>query len=240
MASGLLGRISLALGDLDDGAERFAAALRLSERHGLRPFQSWWYLGLADVELARGDPGAAAPPARAALAAAERIRNRRDAARARMLLGLIALARSELDVAIGYLTAALAVQREIQDQLAARRSLDALQEAFAASGQLGRAQRLQAALARPDGALAHAAAIALRGRGARRRDREQGWAGLTGAEAEVAELAAAGASNPEIAERLYMSRSTVKTHLSRVYSKLGVGNRTELAAAVAAQRQAAR
>jgi DNA-binding CsgD family transcriptional regulator len=239
MASGLLGRISLALGDMDDAAERFAAALLLSERHGLRPFQSWWYLGLADVELALGDPSAAAAPARAALAAAERIRNRRDAARARMVLGLIALARSELDVAIGYLTAALAVQREIQDQLAARRSLEALQEAFAASGQLERAQRLQSALARPHDGLEHAVAIALRGRGARGRDSEQGWAGLTGAEAEVAELAAAGASNPEIAERLYMSRSTVKTHLSRVYMKLGVANRTELAAAVSALRQPA-
>ncbi len=240
MATGLLGRISLALGELDDAARRFAAALRLSERYGLRPFQSWWHLGLADVELARGDPDAAAAPARAALAAGEAIRNRRDAARARMLLGLVALARSELEVAIGYLTAALAVQREIGDRLGARRSLEALQEAFAAAGQFERAQRLQAALARPHDALEDAAAIALRGRGARRGDRGQGWAGLTGAEAEVAELVAAGASNPEIAERLYMSRSTVKTHLSRVYTKLGVSNRTELAAAAVALRQPAR
>ena len=44
-------------------------------------------------------------------------------------------------------------------------------------------------------------------------------------------------SNPQIAERLYMSRSTVKTHLSRVYTKLGVGNRTELAAAAAQLRE---
>jgi DNA-binding CsgD family transcriptional regulator len=95
---------------------------------------------------------------------------------------------------------------------------------------------LDAALARGDKGLQDAAAFALRGRGSRRRDPEHGWAGLTRAEAEVAELAAAGVSNPQIAERLYMSRSTVKTHLSRVYTKLGVSNRTELAATVASLR----
>jgi DNA-binding CsgD family transcriptional regulator len=157
-----------------------------------------------------------------------------------MLLGLVALARSDHDVAIAQLTDALSVQRDVEDHPGAHRSLDGLRAAFMASGQIERAQRLQEALTRPHDALEDAAALALRGRGARRRERKQGWGGLTGAEAEVAELAAAGASNPEIAERLYMSRSTVKTHLSRVYAKLGVGNRTELAAAVVALRQPAR
>jgi DNA-binding CsgD family transcriptional regulator len=236
MASGLLGRILLTLGDLDDAAERFAAALDLSGRDGPTPFQSWWQLGLGEVELARGDPAAAATRARAALAVAETIGNRRDAARARMMLGRAALAGLEPEVAIAYLTDALAVQREIEDDTGARRSLQALREAFATSGQHERAERIDAALARSGDGVHEAAALALRGRGARRRGRAQGWAGLTGAEAEVAELAAAGVSNPEIATRLYMSRSTVKTHLSRVYTKLSVGNRTELAAAVARLR----
>jgi DNA-binding NarL/FixJ family response regulator len=38
-----------------------------------------------------------------------------------------------------------------------------------------------------------------------------------------------GLNNPEIGSRLFMSRGTVKTHLSHVYAKLGVANRTELA-----------
>jgi predicted ATPase/DNA-binding CsgD family transcriptional regulator len=236
MASGLLGRILLTLGDVDDAADCFAAALDVSDRDGPTPFQSWWHLGLGEVELARGDPAAAATRARAALAAAETIGNRRDAARARMMLGLAALAGLEPDVAVAYLTDALTVQREIEDDSGARRSLQALRAAFAASGQHERAERIDAALARSGDGVQEAAALALRGRGARRRDGAHGWAGLTGAEAEVAELAAAGVSNPEIATRLYMSRSTVKTHLSRVYIKLSVGNRTELAAAVARLR----
>jgi DNA-binding NarL/FixJ family response regulator len=42
-----------------------------------------------------------------------------------------------------------------------------------------------------------------------------------------------GLTNPEIGARLFMSRATVKTHLSHVYSKLGVANRTELASLAA-------
>ncbi len=67
-----------------------------------------------------------------------------------------------------------------------------------------------------------------RGRGPRQRP-SAGWDALTPAEVEVARLVTDGLSNPEIAARLYMSRSTVKSHLARVYAKVGVANRTELA-----------
>ncbi len=51
---------------------------------------------------------------------------------------------------------------------------------------------------------------------------------LTPTEVEVSALVGQGLSNPEIADRLYMSRSTVKAHLAHVYAKLGVPNRTAL------------
>jgi predicted ATPase/DNA-binding CsgD family transcriptional regulator len=75
-----------------------------------------------------------------------------------------------------------------------------------------------------------AVALARRMRGTRGRP-VIGWASLTRTELEVVELVAAGISNPEIGTRLFMSRSTVKTHLSHVFAKLGLSNRTELAAA---------
>lgn len=52
---------------------------------------------------------------------------------------------------------------------------------------------------------------------------------LTDRELEVLALVAVGASNAEIAEQLYLSIDTVKTHLRKLYAKLGVRNRTEAA-----------
>lgn len=74
-----------------------------------------------------------------------------------------------------------------------------------------------------------AVAYAMRARGPRRRP-DTGWASLTPTERSVVDLAVQGLSNPDIAERLFMSRGTVKTHLAHVYAKLQVANRTELAA----------
>ncbi|GIG70072.1 helix-turn-helix transcriptional regulator [Phytomonospora endophytica] len=53
---------------------------------------------------------------------------------------------------------------------------------------------------------------------------------LTPAEARVAELVAAGASNSEVAARLFVSVKTVEATLTRVYRKLGVRSRGQLAA----------
>jgi ATP/maltotriose-dependent transcriptional regulator MalT len=53
--------------------------------------------------------------------------------------------------------------------------------------------------------------------------------GLTAREREVAGLVAHGSSNADIARALTMSQATVKTHLTKIYAKLGVRTRTQLA-----------
>jgi DNA-binding CsgD family transcriptional regulator len=60
---------------------------------------------------------------------------------------------------------------------------------------------------------------------------------LSAAERSVADLAASGATNKEIAAHLFMSVKTVEAHLSRVYRKLGLHSRTELAASAAKLRE---
>lgn len=76
----------------------------------------------------------------------------------------------------------------------------------------------------------NAVELARRMRGPRDRP-GTGWGSLTPTERAVVDLAAHGLSNPQIAERLFVSGGTVKTHLAHVYEKLGIANRTELAAA---------
>jgi DNA-binding NarL/FixJ family response regulator len=58
---------------------------------------------------------------------------------------------------------------------------------------------------------------------------------LTGAEDRVARLVAAGLSNKEVAAELYVAVSTVEAALTRIYRKLGVQSRLQLASALAEQ-----
>lgn len=92
-----------------------------------------------------------------------------------------------------------------------------------------------AAQARAEGErlpLEQAIAYAQRSRGSRRRA-PTGLGSLTPTEMEAVRLAAAGLSNPEIAARMFISRDTVKAHLSRAYGKLEITGRSQLGALLA-------
>lgn len=60
-----------------------------------------------------------------------------------------------------------------------------------------------------------------------RDERQVATLGLTPRELEILERIAEGLSNKEIAERLFVSENTVKTHSSRVFDKLGAKRRTQ-------------
>ncbi|OBJ28724.1 transcriptional regulator [Mycolicibacter heraklionensis] len=79
---------------------------------------------------------------------------------------------------------------------------------------------------------ADAIGYALRGRGERKRP-ANGWGSLTPTELDVARLVSEGLSNKDIAARLFVSPRTVQTHLTHVYTKLGLTSRVQLAQEVA-------
>jgi DNA-binding NarL/FixJ family response regulator len=70
-------------------------------------------------------------------------------------------------------------------------------------------------------------------RSARSRDDGDALSMLTERERDVVRLVASGASNPEIAKELYLSRKTIERHVSNALAKLGARNRVELAARLA-------
>jgi predicted ATPase/class 3 adenylate cyclase/DNA-binding CsgD family transcriptional regulator len=73
---------------------------------------------------------------------------------------------------------------------------------------------------------------AQRGRGSRKRA-SVGWGSLTPTELDVVRLVSEGLGNKDIATRLFVSPRTVQTHLTHVYTKLGLTSRVQLAQEVA-------
>jgi DNA-binding CsgD family transcriptional regulator len=98
-----------------------------------------------------------------------------------------------------------------------RPQLRAAVEAFEALGTTAWAERSRAEL---------------RAAGERVRHRPDARDGLTPQELQIAELAAAGLSNRDIGERLFLSHRTISTHLYRIFPKLGIRSRNELGRAL--------
>jgi DNA-binding CsgD family transcriptional regulator len=106
-------------------------------------------------------------------------------------------------------------QRRSRQRGAARRSLEQAADVFERLGCPGWGEQARSELVRISG----------------RRPAQEGR--LTAAERRVAELAAGGLSNKEIAGQLFVSVYTVQTHLRHAYEKLGIRSRTQVAAALA-------
>ena len=202
----LLTRAELDRGRLEEAtrwADRAAGAAA-----GIRPgtATSWAHRARARVLLASGSAAAAAREALAAAADADGVGARLEAARSRTLAGRALAAAGEAGRAAGELEAAEAQLAVLE----ARRYRD---ETARELRRLGRA-------------------APRRERGKRRADDGDGVPALSERELEVAKLVAQGKTNRQIAAEIFLSEKTVESHLSHIFSKLGVRSRSAVAAEV--------
>jgi predicted ATPase/DNA-binding CsgD family transcriptional regulator len=227
-ATGLLALADLADGDAAAAGRRVAVVRESAQRMGNARFAALADLIDGRVALERGDTARARSLLHAALGAfAERDMRLRQPS-AIEALGAVAAAEEDWPVAARLLAAAEAGYRELgsvripEDPDRWTPLREAAAAADPAAWEQGASMTIEQVVA-----------YARRGRGPRERPLK-GWASLTPTEAEVATLVAGGATNPQVAEQLFMSRATVKRHLAHAFDKLGVSSRTELAAWVAA------
>lgn len=227
----LAAALSLARGDAPGAARLLGQRLRHLERHR-------WHLAsaldlLVDAQLAAGQ-------LEAARGAAGRLSATAGAASSQHLDALASRARGRVLLADGdpggvaHLEAALNVWSSMELPLETACTRLELARALAASEREAAIEHARRALAAFEdlGASIEAdrAAALLRSAGVVPRTGPK-WAGvLTVREQEVLRLLGAGLSNPEIAERLYISRKTASHHVSHILAKLGLRNRAEAAA----------
>jgi DNA-binding CsgD family transcriptional regulator len=199
---------------LPDAIEALVALGRVEEA---RPLVAW--LQARAQALGRPQVSAWAARCRGLLAAAE---GDLEAAEAALADALTAHERQPIpyDHARSLLVMGR-IQRRRRRWRAARESLETAREIFDRLGAALWAGRCEAELGR----------LGLR----RSPDRDQ----LTPSERRVAELAARGLTNSEVAAKLFISPKTVEANLTRAYRKLGIGSRAELGQWLAAAAQGA-
>ena len=202
----VLTRAELALGEVDAAAGWAERGLAAMADIGMPGRESFALRAAAEVALARDEPGLAAGLAGEAAKKAGR-GYRVDAARAATIRGVALAAAGDRQGAVAALRGACA---ELE-QCGARRSRDqAVRELRRLGERVGSSGR--------------------RGRGV------GGVEALSAREREVADLVTDRLTNRQIAERLVLSEKTVERHLSRIFQKLGVSSRVQVAREIERER----
>ena len=237
MARAVLGLVELSAGNLTEADRQLIRADEIEEwAHNREPATNRFHGDHAEAVIGLGDLDRAEVLVR-------RMEQRAEALPRPWILAVSARSRGLLSAARGDLGQALA---GYQRALAAHETLDMPGELGRTLLALGRLHRRRNERQRAQECLGRAAAVfdaagAPRWAALAREElgRAQGRRGsanrLTPTELQVAELAGAGLRNSEIAARMFLSGKTVEANLSRVYRKLGVRSRTELAAKIPAQ-----
>ncbi|MGW2637902.1 LuxR C-terminal-related transcriptional regulator [Streptomyces sp. NPDC001348] len=210
---------------------------RQSAREVVSPVVTPWRSAAAECRLALGSPREALALAEEELRLARVWGTPRTVGRALRVLGTVTGGRRGLrlaDEAVRLLREARSgTEPELVAALVARgRQLTAVGDRARAREGLREAAERAERLGVPR--LHTLAEEALRESGARRTGTARtGSASLTGSERRIAQLAADGRTNTEIAALLHLARRTVETHLTNAYKKLGIRRRGELRGALA-------
>jgi DNA-binding CsgD family transcriptional regulator len=230
-------RVRLARGERSSAIAIWREVGEIWDRgHVCNPNVSSWRSELA-LLLAEDDPAAARNLVEHELALARRAGSSRAVGLALRARGLLAVGEVGLE---DLAAAASALERSPATLEHAR----ALTDLGAALRRCNRRAEARAPLARARERAHHCGALVLteraqaelRATGARpRRFALAGIDALTASEQRVANLAASGVSNREIAQQLFVTVNTVESHLRHAYLKLGVHSRGELPAALSAE-----
>lgn len=209
---------------------------RQAAREVISPVVTPWRTAVAECRLALGGGPEALALATEELRLARVWGTPRTVGRALRVLGTATGGRRGLELAEEAVRTLRDAPADIDMELIP--ALLAQGRQLLAAGERGRARerlREAAELAERKGALRWLtlAGQALREGGARGSVASRTGAGaLTGSERRIAELAADGRTNTEIAELLHLARRTVETHLTSTYRKLRIRRRTELPGAL--------
>ncbi|GAB7043010.1 LuxR family transcriptional regulator [Catenuloplanes niger JCM 9533] len=237
----VLGQAQLATGDNDAALVTLRRLQRLEADRGYTdPSTLRWHGDLVTALINAGEPAAAAEVVTEAREAAQRLKRSRgvlaeldraealilvhqgDAAAGAALAAGAAKTFADLGQPIAQGNALLTLgraERRRRRYAAARAAIESARDIFGRAHATPWTQRAQRALA----------TLTV---GAQRRAPEEestGGEGLTSTEARIAALVRQGASNREIATQLYLSVKTVEATLTRIYRKVGVRSRTQLA-----------
>jgi DNA-binding CsgD family transcriptional regulator len=211
----------------DDALGELLESLRLFRLDGSQREAAAVLSNLGNVAQDLGDHRAAARFFDGGLQLFERLGDRRGAALCLNSLSMLAHARGDLDRAVEAATLALEHFVDAGDrhgEAAARNNLGGLWEAQGATAEAARHYEEAVAcferLGDPAGAATARHNLS---------ELRPPAADLSPREVQVAELVAAGLSNRVIAERLFISQRTVDSHLSHIFTKLGMSTRTQLA-----------
>ncbi len=201
-----LARAELARGDRAAAAAWADRSEETVRVLGLPLAEAWLLHARAAIALDGGEADAAAALALDAAARAESVDALLPAARCRTLAGVALAAAGRRDEGVRELTRA---EAELSQLGAARHRDEAARELRRLGERVSARQR--------------------RGGG-------EGLDALSGREREIAELVAEGRTNREIGEQVFLSEKTVEGHLTRIFAKLGVTSRVEVAEAIGRAR----